>query len=373
MRVLVVNAGSSSLKLRVLDGDDAVVASADVDPGDGGALDAFVAGAPGLDAVGHRVVHGGPRHTAPVVLDDAVVTELRALVPLAPLHQPQALAGIEAVGRALPGVPAVACFDTAFHSTLSAAARTYPLPREWRERFGLRRYGFHGLSHAYAARRAAELVDGHPARRIVTCHLGAGSSLAAVVDGRCVDTTMGFTPNEGIPMATRSGSVDVGMLTWLLDQGVAPAELDDGLQRRSGLTGLAGTGDMRALTDAAGRGEPDARLAVEVWLHRLCSAVGAMAASTGGLDVLVFTGGIGEHSPSLRAAVADRLGWLGVAVSPQAELARDGNDGDVSPPAATVRTLVVNAREDIEIARDVRATIDGGQAGRGRVVRRPMR
>jgi acetate kinase len=354
VRVLVVNAGSSSLKLRVLDDGDAVLASVDVDPDDHAALDAFVAGAPGVEAVGHRVVHGGPRHSAPVVLDDAVVAELRSLVPLAPLHQPEALAGIEAVGRALPDVPAVACFDTAFHSTLPAAAATYPLPREWRERYGLRRYGFHGLSHAYASRRAAELVDGHPARRIVTCHLGAGSSLAAVVDGRCVDTTMGFTPNEGIPMATRSGSVDVGLLTWLLDQGVTPAELDEGLQRRSGLTGLAGTGDMRAVTDAADRGDPDAVLAVDVWLHRLCAAVAAMAAAAGGLDVLVFTGGIGEHSPSLRAATADRLGWLGVAISAETEHARSGDDADVAPPAAAVRTVVVNAREDVEIARGVR-------------------
>jgi acetate kinase len=359
VRVLVVNAGSSSLKLRVLDGDDAVLASADVDPDDRSALDAFVADAPGVEAVGHRVVHGGPRFTAPVVIDDEVTAELRSLVSLAPLHQPEALAGIEAVGRALPDVPAVACFDTAFHSTLPPAAATYPLPREWRERFGLRRYGFHGLSHAYASRRAAELAGSHPARRIVTCHLGAGSSLAAVLDGRCVDTTMGFTPNEGIPMATRSGSVDVGLLTWLLDQGITPAELDEGLQRRSGLTGLAGTGDMRAVTDAADRGDPDAVLAVDVWLHRLCGAVAAMAASAGGLDVLVFTGGIGEHSPSLRAATADRLEWLGVEVDPQAERDRAANDADVSARGAVVRTLVVNAREDVEIARGTRAAVAG--------------
>jgi acetate kinase len=355
--VLVVNAGSSSLKLRVLGPDDAVLATADVEPDDSSALGRFLAEVPEVDAVGHRVVHGGPRHTSPVLLDDEVVADLRALVPLAPLHQPAALAGIEAVARALPDVPAVACFDTAFHSTLPPEAFTYPLPREWRDRFGLRRFGFHGLSHAYASRRAAELAAPHPARRVVTCHLGAGSSLAAVVDGRCVDTTMGFTPNEGIPMATRSGSVDPGLLTWLLDQGITAGELDDGLQHGSGLTGLVGTGDMRAVTERADAGDPDASLAVDVWLHRLCAAIAAMAASAGGLDVLVFTGGIGEHSPSLRAAATARLGWLGVTIDDRAERDRDGADADVSPSDTPVRTVVVRAREDIEIARGVRSVV----------------
>jgi acetate kinase len=206
VRVLVVNAGSSTLKLSVLDDDDVVTASTEVEPADGDALDRFVEQADGVDAVGHRVVHGGERFSEPARLDDEVVAALHQLVPLAPLHQPAALAGIGAVGRALPDVPAVACFDTTFHSTMPAEAATYPLPSAWRTRFGLRRYGFHGLSHAYASRRAVELTTAGGGR-VVSCHLGAGSSLAAVVDGRCVDTTMGFTPNEGLPMATRSGTV----------------------------------------------------------------------------------------------------------------------------------------------------------------------
>lgn len=353
--VLVVNAGSSSLKLRVVDPGDAVVHAADLGPDDvEGIAAAAEAGSP-VAAVGHRIVHGGHRHVAPTLLDDAVVADLEALTPLAPLHQPAGMAGIRAAGAALPGVPAVACFDTAFHATIPAAAATYPLPSAWRERWGLRRFGFHGLSHAYAGRRTAELTG---ARRIVTCHLGAGSSLAAVVDGTCVDTTMGFTPNEGIPMATRSGSVDVGMLTWLLDAGLDPAELDDGLQHRSGLVGLAGTDDMRQVLYRSGAGDADAALAVDVWLHRLVQAVAAMAASAGGLDAVAFTGGIGEGSPGLRAVAAERLGWLGVRVDAAAnEAAGDGAGGGdhvVSPAASAVAVLVVAAREELEIARAVR-------------------
>jgi len=229
--VLVVNAGSSSLKLGLLDPAGAVTASAGLDRWDGSAgtagLRDFLAGHTGragaaghigVTAVGHRVVHGGRRFTAPTVIDDKVVAGLADLTDLAPLHQPRAIAGIEAARAALPGVPHVACFDTAFHANLPAAAARYALPAGWTTRFGLRRYGFHGLSHAHAARRAAELLAGTaPAGlRIVSCHLGAGASLAAIRDGQSVDTTMGFTPLEGLVMATRSGSVDPGLLVWLL-------------------------------------------------------------------------------------------------------------------------------------------------------------
>ncbi len=257
MRVLVVNGGSSSLKLRLLDDDDEIVTSQDVSPGDDDAVRRFVQSCGDVDAVGHRVVHGGLRFVRPCRVDDDVLAALQALVPLAPLHQPIALAGIRLLRQLLPEVPAVACFDTAFHASITPAAATYPLPSEWRERFGLRRFGFHGLSHAYVSRRAVELA-GHPLHRLVTCHLGAGSSLSAVVDGRCVDTTMGFTPNEGVPMATRSGSVDVGMLTWLLDAGLDQQELADGLQHRSGMLGLAGTADMREVEAAAERDDEHA-------------------------------------------------------------------------------------------------------------------
>lgn len=353
MNVLVVNAGSSSLKLRILDGDDDIVRSADLGPGEQSAIAELCRGTVPIDVVGHRVVHGGDRFRAPVVVDDDVIDALTELVPLAPLHQPAALAGIRAVSAVLPRVPAVACFDTAFHATIPDEAATYPIPREWRERFGLRRFGFHGLSHAYASRRGPQ-VAGAPARRIVTCHLGAGSSLAAIVDGACVDTTMGFTPNEGIPMATRSGSVDVGMLTWLLGAGLTPAELDDGLQHRSGLMGLAGTDDMRAVVERAGGGDAEARCALDVWLHRLTQAIAAMAASAGGIDLLVFTGRIGEGAPSLRQAAADRLAWLGVSVHSGANDIVGAADALVSQPGTHPAVAVVHAREDLEIARAAR-------------------
>jgi acetate kinase len=361
-RVLVVNAGSATLKLRVLDEHDRVLHAADLGPGDVDGI-AGVADAAGPIAVaGHRVVHGGHRFRAPVVVDAEVLAALEALAPLAPLHQPANVAGIRAVAAALPAVPSVACFDTSFHATIPPAAATYPIPAEWRERFGLRRFGFHGLSHAYAARRVPEVAGGDGGGRLVVCHLGAGSSLSAVVEGTCVDTTMGFTPNEGLPMATRSGSVDVGMLTWLLEAGLSRAELADGLQHRAGLTGLAGTGDMREVLARADAGDGAARLAVEVWLHRLVQGVAAMAASAGGLDLLAFTGGIGEGAAGLRARAADRLAWLGVAVDPVAnvQVGGDGADAVVSPPGARVTVVVVHAREDVEIARAARVASKAG-------------
>jgi acetate kinase len=367
--VLVVNAGSSSLKLRVLGPADEVTASADLLPWDGSPADPglrrFLDGLAGIDASGHRVVHGGHRFTAATPVDDAVVAGIGALADLAPLHQPRALAGIEAVRSALPGVPAVACFDTAFHAGLPAAAASYALPAAWTRRFGLRRFGFHGLSHAYAAGRAAQLTgDGAVRHRVVTCHLGAGSSLAAVLDGRCVDTTMGFTPLEGLVMATRSGSVDPGLILWLLRHGgLSLDEVSDGLEFSAGLAGLAGlpdgSGDMREVRLAAGQGSPGARLALEVHAHRLRAQIAAMAAALGGLDVLVFTGGIGEHQPGARAEAAAGLGFLGVAVD-EGRNATARTDCDISVPGAAVRTLVVTAREDIEIARQTRAALAAG-------------
>ena len=274
-RILVVNAGSSSLKLRVLDDRDAVVASADL-PAPRGSTDAAavadaIRGFGAVAAVGHRIVHGGTQFSHPVLIDAAVEARLRALTDLAPLHQPKSLAALDAVSAVLPDVPAVACFDTAFHATMPAAASTYALPPEWRKRWDLRRFGFHGLSHAYASRRVTELL-GRPAEglRLVTCHLGAGASLAAILDGRSVDTTMGFTPLEGLVMATRSGSVDPGLVLWLEEHaGTPPAELAATLEHRSGLLGLAGTADMRTIVDAAAAGGADARLALDVYIHRL--------------------------------------------------------------------------------------------------------
>jgi acetate kinase len=368
--LLVVNAGSSSLKLAALDAMDQVLATATIDGWDrvdASPVAAFVAGLDAaVGAVGHRVVHGGPRHRRAVVVDGRVLADLEEAAALAPLHQPAALAAIRATAAVVGGVPAVACFDTSFHATLSPAASTYALPAEWRRRWDLRRYGFHGLSHAYAVRRAAELVDraGDPDLRVVSCHLGSGSSLCAAVGGRSVDTTMGFTPLDGLVMATRAGSVDPGLLVWLLDDGrVDREDLAAALEERSGLAGLAGldgagAGDLRRVTAAADAGDPAAALAVAVHDHRLRREIGAMAASAGGVDVLAFTGGIGEHQPRVRSAAAAGLGFLGVAVDPgRNEAATGGSDLDVTLSGAAVRTVVIVAREDVEVARQTREVL----------------
>ncbi|HEX9042868.1 MAG TPA: acetate/propionate family kinase [Trebonia sp.] len=376
-RVLVVNAGSSSLKLRVLGGgaSDEVAGAADL-PAVGGALgggadSAAVKQAIGsfgpVDAVGHRVVHGGTLYTAPVLVTPEVRRRLESLTDLAPLHQPKSLAALDAVTGALPGTPAVACFDTAFHATIPEAAATFALPAEWRARWTLRRYGFHGLSHAYVSRRAAELT-GHPepgapdGLRVVTCHLGAGASLAAVHGGRSVDTTMGFTPLDGLVMATRSGSVDPGLVLWLEEHaGMPPRELAATLEHRSGLAGLAGTGDMREVLSRAVAGDTRAVLGRDVYLHRLRASVAAMAAAMGGLDILAFTGGVGENSPEVRSRAAGGLGFLGVAIDESRntldKAGRDGEDWEITAARAAVRTFVIAAREDRQIAAEVRSAL----------------
>lgn len=358
MRVLVVNAGSSNLKLRLL-GDDSVEESADLPAvADTGSIADVLAEWAVPDVVGHRIVHGGSLFTGPVRIDERVRAQLTDLTDLAPLHQPKSLAALDAATSLLPDVDAVACFDTAFHASIPAAAATYAVPREWRERWGVRRYGFHGLSHGYASRRAAEML-GREVRglRTVTCHLGAGASLAAVVDGHSVDTTMGFTPLDGLVMATRSGSVDPGLVLWLTEhEHLAPHEVATALEQRSGLLALAGTADQREVEAAVERGEDDAVLALDVYTHRLVGGIAAMTAAAGGLDVLVFTGGVGEHSPTVRRRAAERLGFLGVGIDHHRNDTVTG-DGDVSTEGAAVRTVVVAAREDLQIAREARRVV----------------
>jgi acetate kinase len=360
--VLVVNAGSSSLKLRLLDDDDQLVRSADL-PADESGFDigrmrSTVSGWPAPDCVAHRVVHGGTRFRAAVLLDDDVEHELRDLTALAPLHQPKSLAGLDAARALWPDVRAVACFDTAFHAMLDPAAATYAVPREWRERWGVRRFGFHGLSHAYCCARAAELVRRPVAQlRIVTCHLGAGASLAAVRAGRSVDTTMGFTPLEGLVMATRSGTVDPGLLLWLEErEGLAPGDVAAALEHDSGLLALAGTADMREIEKRAAAGGRDAMLALDVFVHRLVTGIGAMAVAAGGIDVLAFTGGVGENSALVRARAAGALGWLGVSVDEQRNTTAVP-DADVSAANAAVRTVVVAAREDVQMNHEALALL----------------
>jgi acetate kinase len=360
LRVLVVNAGSSSLKLRLLDAHDEVLAAEDLRTHqgrvDGDEVARAVSGMPAPDAVGHRVVHGGERFAGPVVIDPDVEAALRDLTDLAPLHQPKSLAALDAVGSLLPETPTVACFDTAFHATLPPAAATYALPAAWRTRWGVRRYGFHGLSHAFAARRAAEIL-GREDLRLVSCHLGAGASLAAVRGGQSIDTTMGFTPLEGLVMATRSGSIDPGLLLWLLEhESMRAGELAEALEHSSGLLGVAGSADMREVLARAEQGQADARLALDVYVHRLRSLIAAMAASLGGLDALLFTGGVGERSPRVRALAARGLAFLGVELDQSRNATAEG-DVDVSVRSGGVSVLVVQAREDLEIAKQVQTLL----------------
>lgn len=358
MRLLTVNAGSSSVKLRLLENQEVIhtgdlsIAGGDLEPQTIGDV---VSGWPRPDVVGHRVVHGGTVFSSAVVITPEVEEQLRELTDLAPLHQPKSLAGLRAVSRVFPDVPAVACFDTAFHSTLTAAAATYAIPQQWRDR-GVRRYGFHGLSHSYVSRRARELTGlAVSGSRIIVCHLGAGASLCAVLDGRSVDTTMGFTPLEGLVMATRSGTVDPGMVLWLEEhENLSPADVTEMLESRSGLLALAGSKDQQKVEKAAAAGDSRAITALDVQTHRLVGAICAMAGSLGGLDVLAFTGGVGEHSALVRREACQRLHWTGVAIDaernsgaiPDAELTAEG---------ARVRSVVITAREDLEMAREIAA------------------
>jgi acetate kinase len=295
-----------------------------------------------------------------VLVDPAVRAQLASLTDLAPLHQPKSLAGLDALLAVLPSVPAVACFDTAFHAGLPAAAATYALPSAWRARWPLRRFGFHGLSHAYAARRVEELWTAAGAAvprpfRVVSCHLGAGASLAAIVDGQSVDTTMGFTPLEGLVMATRAGTVDPGLVLWLQTHGGLSAQaVTDALERESGLLGLAGSADMRDVVAGVGRGDSLAVLALDVYVHRLVGLAAAMAASAGGLDALVFTGGVGEHAPLVRQRATNGLAFLGVHIDESANSTAQPPDAELSAKASRVRTFVIEAREDLEIAAEVR-------------------
>jgi acetate kinase len=362
LRVLVVNAGSSSLKVSLVDEEDRIHTEREFEAKEGHVpereLASIVRSMDGIEAVGHRVVHGGARYPTSVRLDAEVVRYLVSITDLAPLHLPAALAGIAAVREVLPRLPAVACMDTAFHSRMPAAASTYAVPAAWRERYGVRRYGFHGFSHAYAARRAAEML-GRPITelRVVTCHLGSGASLAAVRAGRSVDTTMGFTPLEGLVMATRSGTIDPGLILYLQRHaGLAEPELTDALDRKGGLVALAGTGDMREILDRIAGGDEDAELALDVYVHRLRAMIASMVAAMGGFDALVFTGGVGENAAPVRAATVAGLRFLGVEIDSALNASLTG-DADISAPGAQVPTLVVKAREDVEVAREVRKVL----------------
>jgi acetate kinase len=306
-----------------------------------------------LQGVGHRIVHGGERYTAAVRITPEVKQVIEELGELAPLHNRVSLDGINAVAHAVPGVPQVATFDTAFHATLSETARTYPVPKEWTRQWRIRRYGFHGLSHSYCACRATEMLCRRDLR-LVIAHLGNGASVSAVRNGVCVDTSMGFTPLEGLMMGSRSGTVDPGMLVHLLQhKGLDAKQLDHALNCESGLLGVSGvSSDLREVF-AEMPHNPDARRAVDVYVHRIRQTVGAMVATLGGIDALVFTAGVGEHAPEIRERVCENLDFLGL------ELDRNANqacqpDADIAMPASKARILVIGTREDLTIMRETR-------------------
>lgn len=385
-RILVVNAGSSSMKYQLLEPDSGtIIASGLVErigESSGGRTrhtvgvrveeretpvpdakaafalmaQAFAEHGPDLAAqpplaIGHRVVHGGTRFAAATVVDDEVMAALHDLTPLAPLHNPANIVGIDAAAALFPGIAQIAVFDTAFHRSLPPEAFTYAVPREWRDVHGVRRYGFHGTSHAYVSERCATLHGG-TGLGIVVLHLGNGASACAVLDGRSVETSMGLTPLEGLVMGTRSGDLDPAIPFHLARAaGLSLDALDAALNRSSGLLGLTGVNDFRTVLDRAENGDEDCLLAFDVVVHRLVKYVGAYAAAMGRLDAIAFTGGIGEHSAALRAAVLTRLGVFGVELDKDANATAQG-EAKVTTPASRVAAYVIATHEELQIARE---------------------
>ncbi|HVB73124.1 MAG TPA: acetate kinase [Ktedonobacteraceae bacterium] len=306
-----------------------------------------------IDIAGHRVVHGGTKFEDSVFVTPQVKAAIREMAVLAPVHNPANLVGIEAIEHLAPAVPQVAAFDTAFHRTMPDAAVVYPLPYAFYEREGIRRFGFHGISHRYCAHRAAQILGKElSSLRLITCHLGNGCSLAAISQGRSIDTSMGFTPMEGIMMGSRSGSIDPGILLYLLREKKSSVDqLDTTLNTASGLKGIAGSGDMRQVLQKMREGDARAKLAFEMFTHRLRSAIGAMLASLGGLDALVFAGGIGENAAEVRAAACEAFAFLGLKLDAQ-ENARSPVDEDIAAQDSAARVLVIHTQEDWAIAQD---------------------
>jgi acetate kinase len=306
-----------------------------------------------IDVVGHRVVHGGPKYEEPVLLTPDVRAEIAKVSAFAPLHNRAELEGVEVVEKLLGPVPQVAVFDTGFHRRMPQAAAVYPGPYQWFES-GIHRYGFHGINHQYCAARAAQLLRRDlNSLKLVSCHLGNGCSLAAIREGHSIDTTMGFTPLDGLMMGTRSGSVDPGILTYLMREGrLQPQEIDDVLNKESGLLGVSGiSGDMRQIVVSMKHNHPRAKLAFDIYVHRLQAGIGAMVAVLGGVDGLIFTAGVGENSVEVREAVCKQLGFLGLELDDAANAQRSP-DGDIAMPDSAIRVLIIRAQEDWAIAKE---------------------
>lgn len=391
--ILLLNCGSSSIKYQVIDGDsEQVIASGIIQRigEESGTLDhkvgddtihvdrgfpnharalnylvrVFNAHGPDLDtikAVGHRTVHGGEAFRQTVVIDDDVLAKLRELSPLAPLHNPPGIAGIEAAREALPNVPHVAIFDTAFFSTLPPEAYTYAIPAQLAREHGIRKYGFHGTSHSYVSKRAAEFLgreDG--ALKQIVCHLGNGASISAIDNGVAVETSMGLTPLAGLVMGTRSGDVDPGLHAFLgRELGMDLGEVDNLLNKKSGMLGLAGVTDFRDLQELIEDGDEAARLALDVYCHRLISFIGAYIAILGGVDVISFTAGVGENDSVVRAKVVRRLAGIGAVLDEEANAVRSREARVISAPDSPITVLVVPTNEELAMARETMAAIAG--------------
>ena len=389
MKVLVINAGSSSIKYQLYQMPEAaVIARGVVEPigektsklysngakkfclnvkaedheqGMHVVLDALVSGETAvidniseIGAVGHRVVHGGEEFTGSVVIDDKAIASIEKFSDLAPLHNPPNLTGIKAAQHNLPDVPQVACFDTAFHTSIPEVAYMYALPHELYEKFRIRRYGFHGTSHRYVARRYAEIVGkGKYDVNVITCHLGNGCSIAAVKNGESVDTSMGLTPLEGVVMGTRSGDFDPAILFYLADKGYTVDQLNSLCNKKSGLLGISGlSNDMRNLTELANDGNERAKLAIDIFCYRIKKYIGSYAAVLGKLDAVIFTGGIGENAVAAREQICSGLGQIGIEFDSEKNSSIIGDEGEISDDGSDVEVFVIPTNEEAAIAKD---------------------
>lgn len=317
-----------------------------------------------INAVGHRVVHGGEKFNKSVKIDDEVIAKIKECYDVAPLHNPANMTGIEAITELMPGVPQVAVFDTAFHQTMPKEAYMYALPYELYEKYAIRRYGFHGTSHRYVSRRACDFLGlPYDKQRVITCHIGNGGSITAVLDGKSVDTSMGLTPVEGLMMGTRVGDVDPGALTFIMDkEHLTTKELSDLINKKSGVAGISGiSSDMRDIDAAIEKGDERAKLALDMYIYRIIKYVGAFAAVLNGVDVIVFTGGVGENQQILRKRVCDHLTYMGVKIDDEVNFSSRGEEKLISAPDSAVKVVVVPTDEELMIARDTEAIVNGRQ------------
>lgn len=399
LKILVVNAGSSSLKYQLIDMEnESVLAKGNCEqigtestfthkvPSDETknikalpmemqdhaaalkiVLDTLVDAEHGvigsvkeIDAVGHRVLHGGEKFSGSVLVDDKVEEAIKECFDLGPLHNPANLTGIKACQKIMPGVPQVAVFDTGFHQTMPDYAYMYALPYEYYEKHGIRRYGFHGTSHRFVSKKCIELLGNPEHSKIVTCHLGNGSSISAVVDGKCFDTTMGVTPLEGIMMGTRCGSIDPAIVPIIMKkENLTPDEMDTVMNKKSGMLGLCGTSDNRTIESRAKEGDKRAKLIESMLCHQLTKYIGGYAAAMGGLDAIVFTGGIGENNPQYRDRVCDKLKFMGVEINYEInDKLKRGPEGEISTPNSKVKVYVICTNEELMIARDTKEIVE---------------